>query len=559
MTGTIDLASDGKNLEIRFPYRTDLVDEVKTIPGRRWDRNGKLWRVPAEQVENTYSVFMRHGFTMSSEVSSLLAGVQGIPAESVAVEIEEKAPTRDADTETQGSLSISNLNERVRATIQGAFAEPVWVVGEVADYDKNQDRQHVFFSLLEKTGESIAAQVSVAMFERTAKSLRTKLKRLPDPMSLADGLEIRALVRVDLYPRSGRYQLIVEDIDPSFTLGKLALSREEILRELRDKGLHDKNSGLPLPVPALRVGVLTSINSDGWNDFHRQIQSSDIGFCVTAYDARVQGELLRPTILKGLRYFAERESEFDVLCIIRGGGSRTDLAWFDDRDVALAVAKHPLKIMCGIGHQRDQSVLDLISHSEKTPTALAAFLVSDVQRHDDVLTDLSRSLVQSVRGLLTKEGHQIAEAAHRLQHRVQGVLIGEKENMASGGKRLVRGAQHRIRHEKDTLIRGSQALVGSVRMHLTHEKTVQQQGLNRLKASSRMALDRAHARQETQAARQRLLDPTLVMKRGYTMARTPKGGILTSITGLTEGGRLDIQFRDGLVNTLIEDITPTPP
>ena len=557
MTGTIDLAPDGKNLEIRFPYRPDLVEEVKTISGRRWDRNGKLWRVPAEQVKHAYSVFMRHGFTMSSEVSGLLAGVQGVPADPV--ETEEKEPPVDSETGTQGALSISGLNERVRAAIQGGFPEPIWVVGEVTDYDKNQDRQHIFFTLLEKTGEAISAQVSVAMFERTAKSLRSKLSRLADPMNLADGIEIRALVRVDLYPRNGRYQLIVEDIDPSFTLGKLALGREEILRELRDKKLDAKNSSLLLPVPTLRVGVLTSVNSDGWNDFHKQIQASDIGFSITVYDARVQGELLRPTILKGLKYFAERKTEFDVVCIVRGGGSRTDLAWFDDRDVALAVARHPLKIICGIGHQRDQSILDLISHSEKTPTAVANYLATEVRRHDEVLSDLSRSLVQVVQKLLANEGHQIAGAAHRLQHRVQGMLMAEKERMATVGKRLGRSVKLRIRNERDRLIRSSQALVGSVRMHIVHEKTFRQQARNRLRASSRTTLDRALALHETRSARQRLLDPTLVMRRGYTMARTAKGEILTSVAGLTEGDRLDIQFRDGLANTLVQDISPKTP
>ena len=301
MTGSIELDPDGKNLQIRFPYRPDLVDDVKAIPGRRWDRSGKLWRVPATQVENVVALFMRHGFTMTADVTSLLAGTQGSgpTTTDVVATNPEVEPSVDA-------LSISGLNQKVKDAIQGAFPETVWVVGELADYDKNQDRPHVFFTLLEKRNESIDAQVSVAMFERTAKMLRSRLGNLPEPMSLADGIEIRALVRVDLYPRSGRYQLIIEDIDASFTLGKLALGREEILRELKEKGLDQKNRLLPMPVPALRIGVLTSHNSDGWNDFLAEMKSSSIGFEITSYDVRVQGEMLKPTMLQGLRFFTER-------------------------------------------------------------------------------------------------------------------------------------------------------------------------------------------------------------------------------------------------------------
>lgn len=538
MVGTIELDPDGRNLQIRFPYRPDLVEEVKTIPGRRWDRSGKMWRVPAGQIENVVALLMRHGFQMAPEVSSLLAGTHGtLPMPELEPATGDDAAKGGGKEQAPDSLSISSLNEQVRKAIHTEFPRSIWVVGEIADYDKNKDRQHVFFTLLEKRGENIEAQVSVAMFERTARMLRTRLETMVEPMTLADGIEIRALVKIDLYPKSGRYQLIIDDIDSTFTLGKLALSREEILRELRDKMLDDKNLAKRLPVPSMRIGVLTSHGSDGYHDFVREIEGSGIGFAITAYDVRVQGELLKPSMLQGLRYFAERKDEFDAVCIIRGGGSRTDLAWFDNRDVAFAVARHPLKILCGIGHQRDQSVLDTIAHSEKTPTATAAYLIEQVRHTREVLADLSRCLVESVRRMLRAFEQQLAGFAHALRHRVQGALIFERERLETAAGRLNRGSRHRLQATRDALLRRQE----------------------RLRSGARRALDRSHSFLDTQAARQRLLDPSSVLKRGYTLARSPSGGILKGIEGLSPGQEIDVQFRDGRARTRIQDITKSKP
>jgi exodeoxyribonuclease VII large subunit len=528
MTGTIELDPDGKNLQIRFPYRPDLVEDVKSIPGRRWDKAGKMWRVPTGQVDNVVAILMRHGFTMSADVSSLFAGTAGSAPSTT-----EEANEAPAKNEAPEALSISGLNESVKKAIQGAFPEPVWVVGELADYDKNKDRQHLFFNLLEKRGEKIVAQVDVAMFERTAKMVRARLDNLPEPMTLADGIEIRVRVRVDLYPRNGRFQLIIEDIDPSFTLGKLALDREEILRELREKGLDHKNRDLPVPVPALRVGVLTSLDSDGWNDFYEEVKTSGIGFHVTSYNVRVQGDRLKPSMLQGLKYFKKRAKDFDVLCIIRGGGSRTDLAWFDDRDVAIAVANHPLKIVCGIGHQRDQSVLDVITYSENTPTAVADFLIDQYHHAREVLADLSRCFVDLVRRVLRVEERRLTELGHKLRHRVQGAMIFERERLKNAAGQLGRATTRRVRGEQDNLVRRGE----------------------RVRSASAHRVERARAVLETQSARLRLLDPQKVLERGYTITRDAKGTILTDVTGLTAGAVIEVQFRNGRARTTIESAT----
>ncbi|MEZ6038340.1 MAG: exodeoxyribonuclease VII large subunit [Planctomycetota bacterium] len=545
MTGIVELDQDGAHLLIRFPYREDLVAMVKELPGRRWDPRGKVWRVPATHVEAVYAACSRHLFEFAPEIPSLLAGTLQ-PAK---VEAKPAArPTAKPRAPQQGQLglplsddgsesaaaapgdapqafTVSQLNERVRAGLRLVFPDAVWVIGEVVDFDKTADRQHHFFQLVEKS-EGLSrprAVVEVALFASTAERLLPTLARSEPAMTLRDGIEIRAQVKVDFYPATGRFQLIVQDIDPSFTLGKLALSREQVLRELAQRGLAQRNRSLGLPLPTLRIGVLTSPDADGWNDFRRHLEESGCGFEVTLFPIRVQGVELKPTLLRGLQWFAERQQDFDCLCIVRGGGSRTDLAWFDDREVALAVAQHPLKILVGIGHQRDQSVLDLIAHSEKTPTAVAAFLVRGVEAARE----------------------DLAEQAMRLADGTADRLADERRRLTTTARAVVQAAHRALGDARRDLTDAAQRLGTNVTVRLLRERNDLRRSADRVAHGAGRALEKQQAVLDRAAVRHRLLDPRRVLQRGFAIVRSADGRVAPSVDRLADGDAVRVQFRDG--------------
>src|SRR5690606_7532347 len=290
MAARIELSGHGRELLIRFDYDKQLVEAVRQLPDRRFDPRARLWMVPAKHVDIVVGALLPRGFTLAPEVRQLtrvaeaflpfVGGSEPPPAESrVNVPC---APT---------ALTVGGLNLRVRDALRGAFPDLVWVVGEVLDFDKSAGRRHRFFSLVEKVpGEArVHAQVEAALFESKAEELAHKLAAAEPPLALRDGLEIRVLGRVDLYPQSGRFQLVIEDIDPAHTLGKLLLSRDQVLRELRAAGLAERNASLPLPRPALRIAVLASETSDGWHDFTRHLAAAPFAFEVTLFPVRVQG------------------------------------------------------------------------------------------------------------------------------------------------------------------------------------------------------------------------------------------------------------------------------
>lgn len=557
MSGTIELDRDGRSLLIRFPYSEFLVQEVREMPGRRWDKGQKVWRVPAEHAEVVVDAFMKHGFSIAPDVFAIVAGTQNVAKKpKKSREAKPAADGQDAapDAATAPHLTVGQLNDRVRQALLAAFPERVAVVGEVVNYDKNKDRKHLFFSLIEKEtgGRRIAASVDVALFERTARRLLPELEK--KGLTLRDGIEILIEAKVDLYPATGRFQLIVEDIRPEFTLGQLALSREQILQELRAAGLERRNAELELPVPCLRVGVLTSPDSDGWNDFLREIETSGIGFQVSLYPVRVQGEELRPTMLRGLKWFARRAGEFDVLCVVRGGGSRTDLAWFDDKEVAFAVAKHPLKILCGIGHERDRSVLDEIAYGLKTPTATAAYLADRWLETEAELRERSARLREAAQRAVRGAREDLASHAHTLRRVVHGRLVAERHVLAAAAHRMVRGSASLLRDRGRDLADSARRIRAGVRENLGDRRRTLERAVDLLAARTRRQLDRAAAALATAEARQRLLDPRRVLLRGYAMVRGQDGRIVTDARTLRPGQEATVQLRDGSAHTRVESV-----
>jgi exodeoxyribonuclease VII large subunit len=556
MTGIIELDRDGQHLLIRFPYREDLVDEVRNLPGRRWDRNRKVWRVPATHAEAVVSTMMRHGFEVTSEVTSIVAGTAAAPAPTkLAV-----APRPHAVAANQTlPLSVSALNTRVRDHLRGAFPSNLLVVGEIVDLDKRNSGKHLFFTLVEKApgGQRIAAAVEAVMFEGAAARILPELER--HHLSLRDGIEILVEARVDLYPASGRFQLVIEAIRPEFTLGRLALSRDEILEELARRRLDRSNLERAMGTPPLRIGVLSSPDSDGWNDFLAELAGAGIGFEVGLFPIKVQGADLKPTLMAGLRWFARHAAAYDVLCVLRGGGSRTDLAGFDDLDLAIEVAQHPLKVLCGIGHQRDQTVLDAITESVKTPTAAAARLVAAVASARDSLASAQDRLATDARDAVAAARRELAAGTDRLARRVGASLVVARQGILSASLRLSSGTRTGLRSATAAIDRRWDRVDGAARAMLRAEwhgtaalhRDVARAARARV-CDTRVAIDSA-------ADRLRLLDPRRVLARGYALVRDSAGRIATGVDRLKPGADAVIVFRDGTARTTVASVHRQPP
>ena len=280
------------------------------------------------------------------------------------------------------------------------------------DCKPGRAQRHLYLSLVERgADERVAAKVSCVMFANTRARVERKLAA--QGLEVQDEVQVRVLVRVQVYEAQGRYQLLVEDIDPNYSAGELARRREEVVRAVREAGLADANRGLPWPTLPLRVALLTSAGSDAYHDVLSSLGASGYGFSVDAYDVRVQGDGLAPTVLRALAAVSARASRYDAVIVTRGGGSRVELSAWDDLEVALALARCPVKALVAIGHEQDTSALDELAESYKTPTAAGEALVARVASVEELLTHQRERLARSAEHRVHAERSRALAAARR--------------------------------------------------------------------------------------------------------------------------------------------------
>jgi len=319
--------------------------------------------------------------------------------------------------------------------------------------------------------------------------------------TLRKGLQVKLLVKVNFHEQYG-YSLNVLDIDSTFTLGDLAKRRREILLQLEKDGILHDNQELPLPRLLRRIAVISSATAAGYGDFCHQLEQNEYGFHfdVKLFPAVMQGEHVPESIISALETVLS-EDVFDLVVIIRGGGASSDLSDFDSYELAACIALYPLPVITGIGHERDETVLDYVAHTKvKTPTAAAAFIIDHQAQEAALLDDLYLRITHSAEERILRE-------KQRLEHK-RTVLPLLFTN-------FIQGKQNRLL--------------------LLHQ---------RLMTTVGQRLEREQHRLQLMKQRLDSLDPKLLLKRGYTIT-TCGGNIVRSIEGLAEGEVLTTQTENG--------------
>jgi exodeoxyribonuclease VII large subunit len=271
--------------------------------------------------------------------------------------------------------SLFDLNEHIRRVLALNFQQPVWIAAEIAQV--GQSRGHFYLDLVQKGVEDeILAQSQAVLWANDYKKLRNSVGPELDSL-LREGLEVKMQVRVDYHERYG-LKLVAADLDPAYTFGQLELRRRQTIQTLRELGLLEKNRSLALPSVLQRVAVVSSEGAAGFQDFREHLAKNSFGyrFDCQLFASAVQGKNAETELREALGQIISQKEKFDCAVVVRGGGARLDLAAFDGLELCKTVAEMPLPIFTGIGHDVDETVLDLVAHSSlKTPTAVADFLL----------------------------------------------------------------------------------------------------------------------------------------------------------------------------------------
>lgn len=405
------------------------------------------------------------------------------------------------------NYTVTELMTATADAIKDRLGGAVWVDGEISG--PRESRGHFYFDLVDRDEKgAVSAKVPVALWSRTRSRVDQKL-RDAGTVRLEEGVKVRIRGPLELWLAGGRLQLSMQDIDPAFTLEALESERERVLALLRAENLIDRNRILSLPAMPLHIALVTADESAAQADFMHSLVESQLPWRVSFLDSKVQGAGAERTIAAALR--TAQRLGVDVIALVRGGGSRLDLAVFDHELVARTIALSSIPVFTGIGHEIDTSVADVVAHTaNKTPTACAEALI------DIALDVVNRSEIAWA---------DIAEI-------VTSTLADERERLSRSARHAAMGARTRLTVERHRMTSTTSRLSRSIDTSLKSEK---------------QAL-------ELFTARLRAVDPVQTLARGWSITRTADGTVVRRSADVAPGDTLVTTVADGTITSTATDI-----
>lgn len=362
------------------------------------------------------------------------------------------------------ALSLYDLNALVRRSLEQCLPDTYWIQAELSDVRTNSTG-HCYLEFVQKDARSnnLIARARGTIWSNVFRLLKPYFEEATG-QAFVSGIKVLVQVTVSFHELYG-YSLTVQDIDPTYTLGDMARRRKEILKQLEEEGVLTLNKELEIARLPQRIAVISSPTAAGYGDFCHQLQNNPRGFYfhTELFPALMQGERVEESVLAALDKVNARLDKFDAVVIIRGGGATSDLSGFDTYLLAAACAQFPLPIITGIGHERDDTVLDSVAHTRvKTPTAAAEFLIDRMSDAADELEVLTGRLYDSVRSLLAQE-HQklvayrnrIPSAAYRYISDAKLALLTVRKDIVQASALSLSRQRHRLELLRQRLVDAS--------------------------------------------------------------------------------------------------------
>ncbi|MCL6257605.1 exodeoxyribonuclease VII large subunit [Aquiflexum sp. TKW24L] len=432
----------------------------------------------------------------------------------------------------QQAISLLTLNQLIRETLD-VHLEPVyWVVAEIGEL-KQAGQGHAYLDLVEKQGNQIVAKMRANIWAYSYRTIAGRFQATTG-QSLRAGMKILAQVTVTFHELYG-ISLNIKDIDPNFTLGERARIRQEIIDRLSREGMMDLNKRFALPSVPQKIAVISSSTAAGYGDFVNQIDHNRFEYKVVhkLYQATLQGTDAAATMIGAFQKIETDlvRERFDIIVLIRGGGAQLDLDCFDDYGLALAIAKSSIPVLTGIGHERDETIADLVSHTKmKTPTAVAEFILSGFRDFEDRLNLWTKNLGRFAGQIFVREERKMMDLENRLKNLV-------RFNLGKNGEKLV-FFQNRIQSSYQNKIRISTLSLSNLNQSLSK--------------SWKVYLEKESKKLETLDKDLTKADPNTFFEKGYT--RSEINGIPIHKTVPKKGQELKTFSRNSVISSIINEI-----
>lgn len=428
-------------------------------------------------------------------------------------------------------ITLYELNSLVRSALESSLDDTYWLQAELSEARlASNGHFYVEFVQKNKQGTGLLARAKGAIWNSTYQLLAPAFERTTG-QRLRAGLAVSVLVSVNFHELYG-YTLVVNDIDPDYTLGDMARRRREILLRLEEEGILNDNKELTIPSSLNRIAVISSATAAGYGDFCHQLWHNEhhLRFHLKLFPATMQGTHVEESILQALEIVMSESEQWDAVVIIRGGGSTGELSDFDTYLLAAACAQFPLPILTGIGHERDETVLDHVAHTSlKTPTAVAAFLIA--HQHQAL--------------------NQVLQCQQQITAQAQNILTAQQEHIEQLKRHITFGATQTIREGGFLLQQSSLRLQGAALDRCRKEQ--QRQSLIQIKL--RQALSNRITAEDNKlqllSLRCEAVNPERILQQGYSLTRI-NGRIVKSAHELKPGDEIITQLAEGQAHSVVK-------
>lgn len=496
----------------------------------------------------------------------------------------------------ENKIGLYQLNCSIKNALLDAFPETVWITAEISQLTHHRNG-HCYLELIEKDKHSdkIIAKARATIWARTYYMVRSYFESITG-RKLDVGLKIMVSVSVEFHELYS-FSLNIKDIDPDYTIGDLARQKQAIINKLKAEGTFELNKELPLPSPLQRIAIISSSGAAGYGDFINQLQNNQYGYNVhyQLFEAYMQGNKAEESIVNALVQIFEQEDNFDAVVIIRGGGAKSELSCFDNYAIASHIAQFPLPVLSGIGHQRDDTIVDMVAHTRlKTPTAVAEFIISQMADFEEYIEHFAEKAQQVVTDYIQNQKNYLEMVStnlkplikHKIHHlneklnyfdeyypkKMGQFFKNKKQHLENLNTKLKPAVKNKLANEKNQLnFYREKALFSTRKMlqnqhkklnsqieslqknldykfHFEHLKNKEKQTPIGIVLSNYLKKENEKLNKYSLIINH--LDPINVVKKGYTIT-TKNGKIVQSINELNEGEIIQTYFKDGKIQSKI--------
>lgn len=445
----------------------------------------------------------------------------------------------------QNQLTLSQLNFLIKDTLEGNFMEDIWLIAEIAEI-RNASSGHCYLELVEKKNQKTIARIRANIWS-------FNYQRISGQFFKATGDTIKAGMKILCFATVGFHEvfglsLVIKNIDENYSLGELERQKKEILARLVKEGLTNLNKAKEFPMLPKKVALISSSSAAGYEDFMNQIENNpnQYNFNITFFNALMQGDGLGVSIIAQLNEIIKQINQFDIVVILRGGGAAMDLQGFNDYELCKVIAQFPIPVISGIGHERDHTLVDEVTHTKvKTPTAAAEFLIGKFEEIDAYLQGQKEALVYVTKELVNKYkrknqkvGLNIIQLTKAFQKQKINDIQGNKNKFINASKKQLQKHQQLINYFPRNIKTNLQ----------NYTKTEQKKHLDIIKMISVSKKNLIQKKQLSLVNKKQIVDltnPINVLKRGYSIIKNNEGGYIKSALEFDKQTKMEVIFKDG--------------